>query len=356
MRRLLILALLFLFNTSHIYAQNDSTKTEKVVVVTYDGKERVGIIEKDDGREILLNTESLGKIYILKIDIKKIIPFEELDIEVFDGDYRSAGSFTTRYYFTTNALPIKKSEDYAMVHIYGPEVHFSVTNNLSVGLMSSWIASPIVLALKYSIPTKNEKVNFGFGTLFGSSGFLNMFRGFGGLHWGTFTYGNRLQNFTISAGYSYLELGNQPNQHPIPGTYFGAPLPGGYYDYPYANYEEINDGLIKAPVVSIAGITKVGKKASFFFDSMIFFASRFKNDRIENSYELTSGQPVLEVTDNSGKVNYTIMVLMPGMRFQKTDQTAFQFALSSILHIEDGQIASFPESLPLPLFSWFFKF
>ena len=152
MRRLLILALLFLFNTSHIYAQNDSTKTEKVVVVTYDGKERVGIIEKDDGREILLNTESLGKIYILKIDIKKIIPFEELDIEVFDGDYRSAGSFTTRYYFTTNALPIKKSEDYAMVHIYGPEVHFSVTNNLSVGLMSSWIASPIVLALKYSIP------------------------------------------------------------------------------------------------------------------------------------------------------------------------------------------------------------
>ena len=86
-------------------------------------------------------------------------------------------------------------------------MHFSVSKNFSVGVMATWIASPIVLALKYTIPTRNEKLNFGFGTLLGSAGYLNQGKGYGGLHWGMLTYGDRKNNVTFSLGYSYLNTG-----------------------------------------------------------------------------------------------------------------------------------------------------
>ncbi|MGB1647360.1 MAG: hypothetical protein ACPG9I_08705, partial [Crocinitomicaceae bacterium] len=60
--------------------------------------------------------------------------------------------------------------------------------------MTTWIGSPLIAVGKYTIPTNNKKVNFSIGTMFGTSGYLNEFRGFGGLHWGTFTYGDRKNN------------------------------------------------------------------------------------------------------------------------------------------------------------------
>ena len=62
-----------------------------------------------------------------------------------NGEFRASGPFTTRYYFTNNALPIKKNENYALVHIYGPEVPFSVGNKTSLGLMASWIARALLV-------------------------------------------------------------------------------------------------------------------------------------------------------------------------------------------------------------------
>ena len=247
-----------------------STNTAKVIVTTNDGKERVGVILSDDGREILLLSESIGKVYIAKIDIESIKPIEREDVQEYDGDYRTSGPFTTRYYFTTNALPIKKTEDYAMIHLYGPEVHFSVNDRLSLGIMSSWIASPFVLAAKFTIPTKNEKINFGIGTLMGSSGYLNTFRGYGGLHWGMITIGVRMSNLTISAGYSYVQPGFKMDEYAV-GTYY----PDSTQQIHSLNIpiETVTSSLIQAPVFSIAGVTKVGKRASFFFDSMLFLYS-----------------------------------------------------------------------------------
>jgi hypothetical protein len=159
-------------------------------VVKTNQQEYIGKIVNDDGREILLETISLGKLYIAKSDIQSITRIEA-GKDLTDLEFRGKGVFSTRYQFSTNAFPIEKNENYALINLYGPEVHFSVSKNFSVGVLATWIASPIVLALKYTIPTKNEKVNFGFGTLMGSVGYLNNSKGFGGLHWGMVTYGDR---------------------------------------------------------------------------------------------------------------------------------------------------------------------
>lgn len=353
---LIVMISISFFNQSMAQEPEDTTKTEKVIVTTLDGKERVGVILEDNGREILLLTESIGKIYIRKENISSIKPFSGEVGELFDGDYRTTGPFTTRYYFTTNALPIKKNEDYAMVHLYGPEVHFSLTDRFSLGIMSTWIASPFVLAAKYTIPTKNEKLNFGLGTLAGSSGYLNTFRGFGALHWGMMTYGTRMNNITFSAGYAYVQAGFKDEKR-VPGTYNYTDSGFGYTNYPNIPTTTEYTPMFTSPVVSIAGVAKVGKKASFFFDSMVFFYSSSKQatrTQEEIIYDPITGYGsqviISEVPD--GNSTGTVIIAMPGMRFQQKENTAFQVALAGFTRISNGTVNAFP----VPTCSWFFKF
>jgi hypothetical protein len=345
-------------------AQSDSTETQKVIVTTTDGLERVGIILMDDGREILLLTESIGKVYIKKehvISIERVPNAENDMIEEYMGDYRTSGPFTTRYYFTTNALPIKKGEDYAMLHLYGPEVHYALNNRLSVGIMTSWIASPFVLAVKYSIPTSNEKINFGLGSLVGSSGYLNNFRGFGGLHWGMVTFGNRMRNITLSAGYSYVQPGFRRDEYQI-GEYDWTETPYSwdttqtYWSPPTIPREELRSSMVKAPVISIAGITKVGKRASFFVDAMAFFYSNngTQSRNREDIYNPILGDVTSTVITSAdpAQTEGTVLIVMPGMRFQKKENRAFQIALAGYTRIREGNILSFP----VPMCSWLLKF
>ena len=149
-----------IFIINQVYTQEkqtDSTSNTKVyyLIKKSDGNELYGYIISDDGREILFETKNIGKVYINKSDIKEIIDINHTDIENY-GEFRETGPFTTRYYFTNNALPIKKGEDYAMINLYGPEVHFSLSDNFSLGVMASWIASPIALAAKYSFNSKGK--------------------------------------------------------------------------------------------------------------------------------------------------------------------------------------------------------
>ena len=71
---------------------------------------------------------------IPKIDIKSIGVLADPEL-VLDGEYQPNGPFTTRYIFTTNALPILKGEHYAKLNILGPEVHFAVSNNFNIGII-----------------------------------------------------------------------------------------------------------------------------------------------------------------------------------------------------------------------------
>lgn len=315
MKALLTLAAVFMINTV-LFSQGEYVPTDSTKIVTMNnGVVRIGEIISDDGREILLQTHDLGKMYIAKQDIKSIKDHRSNLVIDEDGELYVNSPFTTRYYFTTNALPLKKGEDYAMIHLYGPEVHFSLSKRFSLGIMTTWVASPFVLAAKYSIPTKNPKVNFGLGTLLGTSGYLNTFRGYGGLHWGMITFGTETKNVTFSAGYSYLKVGREN----------------------YSNTVTKPEKLGKAPVLSIAGIAKIGKKASFIFDSMVFFGSKEKAVYYSSAIQ----------TDET-----TIAYLMPGMRFQSGPKSAFQIALAGIFYQDDTQVVSFP----VPQCSWFIKF
>ncbi len=357
--------LLFIFSAPIIWSQTGDIDTNTYVVIKSNNQEFIGKILSDDGREILLMTASVGKVYINKSDIKSIVLISDAKNQIINGEYRGSGVFTTRYQFSTNAFSILKGENYAKINLGGPEVHFAVSNNFSVGVMSSWIASPVGLALKYTVPTRNEKVNFGVGTIMASSGYIVQGRLWGGLHWGMLTIGDRKNNITFSAGYSYLNL---PGKTTLitPGTYAAVnDGNGNYYQATLPRYQANNSSRIKAPILGIAGLASVGKKASFVMDAMFILGTynQVNNDQTVNDYfnpitNQLAYTTVSNVTSTSNSYKANLIVFMPGMRFQTSENRAFQVSLSGVFVNVKGTSSSnsFRRSFPLPMCSWYYKF
>jgi hypothetical protein len=231
--------------------------------------------------------------------------------------------------------------------------------------MASWIASPMVLAAKFTIPTRNEKLNFGLGTLAGTSGYLNTFRGFGGLHWGMVTYGDRLNNITLSVGFSYIKTAIkreytefQPGTYPAQQDQFN---PAYYYftSPTYIGVKTLENPVSTAPVLGLGGIAKVGKKASFIIDAMVFMGTKNTSEYSQQPidvYDPVTSQPSYTYVPEGKTINNsqktTIAFFMPAMRFQTTDNKAFQVALAGALYKDEAQTKAFP----VPMISWFFKF
>jgi hypothetical protein len=355
----ILLILLILLTSKTIIAQQPGRQTEDTntyVITKTNGTEYIGKIISDDGREILIQTENLGKIYIAKTDVKSIVLISDKK-SVIRGEYHASGPFTTRHAFTTNALPITKGENYTMLNLYGPEVHFAITNHLNIGIMSTWLASPLVFAAKYTIPTKNQKLNFSIGTLLGTSGYFNSFEGYGGLHFGNVTFGDRKNNITFSAGYAYLSNINQKLNNRMlvePGTYNSTDGYSFYY-----NYKEYSSKiLIQGPIISIAGIIRVGAKASFIFDSMFGMFYDANRYNIFGDLEVLKEPSPPNFNDGAYSQKVTLnqevyaLFLMPGMRFQTKENKAFQVSLAGVALFDQGE----NNSMPIPMCTWFYKF
>lgn len=347
-----ILFVLFMLCSFVGFSQETAGVGSRVSVVLTNGNEYIGTIKTDDGRELLLQTDNVGPIYLKKSDIKTIKTIEKPS-DIVQGEFRDTGPFTTRYCFTTNALGINKGENYTMLNLYGPEVHFALSNRFSLGVMTTWFGSPLVLASKYSIPTKNEKVNFSLGNLLATSGYIQSFRGYGDLLFGNVTFGNRLSNITFGGGYFYFQGGSKEAYNQSLNTITDSY----YFDYsPYQGAPK----PIKGAMFSVGAITRVGAKASFVFDSMVGF--------FNHEYGVSNDSTIAESIYNPATSQYeggaylhkiefkkthsTALFLMPGMRFQKDERRAFQVSLAGVVVFDQGETISFP----IPFCTWFYKF
>jgi hypothetical protein len=398
-KTLILIALIFTFGSGVVLAQTDSNAAKDstfYLVTKTDGGEFYGFILSDDGREILLQTATIGKIFIAKADIESITEVNTEKVNS-DGtvkyeDFRATGPFTTRYYFTTNALPIEKDESYAMIHLYGPEAHFGITDNLSLGVMSSWIASPIGVAAKYSFDSETD-VHYSLGTIIASSGYFLNAAGFAGLHWATVTKGDRRSNISFTGGVAYASLGR--DDYLFGDRYIGPKYALDDYNYysgisskynvPYEAQDEVlkkigirstngnfyykrsNIGIKPSGVLSVAGIAPVGKKASFIFDALVFirqapYVSYVDTTLLNVSWtkEDWSGNIIDSGTDDftigKGTLDYAYrptFILMPAMRFNQKHGKAFQVALSGVIFADnDGDVIAFP----VPMISWLRQF
>ncbi len=127
----------------------------------------------------------------------------------------------------------------------------------------------------------------------------------------------------------------------------------GYTSYDFGDIP--TRALITAPVIGVAGISRVGKKASVMFEAMVFIGNRgtTTSENSEYVYNSTLGYNVWTpketvVTKTGG--NRVLAFIMPGIRFQSTPNRAFQVSVAAIWAGNDLV------PVPIPQCSWFFQF
>lgn len=231
--------LLMMVCSADLYGQQDTTLVimQKDIplslVVKHDGTEFVGRVLSRDQREILIETEEMGRFYV---PIHVIRSITELSVTDFrDGRYLGENIFATRYFINTNGLPLKKGDKYGLINLYGPEFQAAVLDNFTLGIITSWVAIPVIGSAKYSFAL-GKNVRGAAGVLAGTGSWA-LPEAYGGLAYGSVTLGDNLNNVSFSAGYAGV------------------------------SYE---DGGGDAPLVGISGLAKIGERISFVGDSFIY--------------------------------------------------------------------------------------
>jgi hypothetical protein len=221
-----------------VAASGQVEEKKRSLVTKNDGTEYIGVILQQDAREILLQTESIGEIFIPKHEIKSIEELRDQDYRA--GKYLGDNIFTTRYFLTTNGLPMKKGDSYAIVQLIGAEYQVAIVDNLTIGGMTSWVGVPIIGTAKYSFNIA-ENFSASVGLLAGTGSWAS-WNSYGLLPFGTLTVGNNKLNLNFSAGYLKIN---------------------------------IEDSNTSAPLFSIAGLARLSNKVSFVGDSFIYAKDEF---------------------------------------------------------------------------------
>lgn len=238
----------------------------------------MGTIISQDSKEVLINTKDKGEVSIPKYQIKEMKELESGQLDK-SGNLVIKEIFSTRYFLTTNGLPLEKGDNYAQINWFGPEFHLGVAKNFNIGVITSWLGAPIVVAAKKTIPL-GEFAHLGIGGLAGTSSWAS----FGGNRWnfalpfGALTVGNTKSNFNISYGYGMSKFSYSSNTN-------------------------------TANVLSIAFMSSVSDKVKLVFDSMILL-------------EQGAG------------------FLTPGVRIQSEERKAFQFGF--LFFSNNGQFSQIP--------------
>lgn len=309
-----IFLILFIFLSNQLFSQDETnnndkntelSKEEYYEVVKNDGTKYFGVILSNDEREVLIRTDELGKLYIPKHEIKSIT---KIDKETYSlgSKYIGADAFASRHFLTANALPVDKGDAYILFRGFGPDFQMGITDNFGVGLMTTWIGNPLLGTLKYSNKL-SDNVYYSIGSIIGGTtwSFDESSSLFIALPFTSLTFGNKMRNFSLTAGYGMIR------QKII------------RFDY-YDGQESTDVDTEGRFLMSVAGMTKFSKKVSFIFDSFI--------------------SPNID-----GDLG-TFMLIMPGIRWHLTSSSSFQLGFAGMYL--DKEFLPFP----LPLINYMYRF
>jgi hypothetical protein len=280
-------------------------------IVTTDNDEKIGYIIKQDERELTFLTSDNRRIIIPQYVIKKIEVIKKEDFNA-SGEFVGEDKFATRYFITTNGLPVKAGEHYIQWNLFGPDFQFAVGKNFGLGILTTWFAVPIVGTAKYSFELGPQS-QLAIGTMLGTSSwarFTSDFNFGGILPFASLSFGNRKANLAFSGGYGGVW---------IDGEASGRPL------------------------ASVAGMIKVSSKISLVFDSFIVLRSK-SVPTTEQVYDFNTGT-FQTITVNKSKPGVGLFI--PGVRIHQSEGKALQFGFMGIA--TDGEM--FPA--PIPTVQWY---
>lgn len=175
-----------------------TSKSDSLMIITlHSGHTYVGVIKADDGREVLIHTETLGPIYIKKQDVESIKPYTENEAPVVLPNSNSL--FYKKYFFNSTMIPQEKGEMNVNLGLLGPEVQAGISSGLTFGGTASWLGAPLVFQVRYSASV-SETVHLGAGVNVGTLGWFN-WNSVGAMPYAGITLGNSTRNFSLKGGY-----------------------------------------------------------------------------------------------------------------------------------------------------------
>lgn len=215
--------LIFSIFAVNISAQenSDSTATSSYstkkpyYIVLKDGSSYTGFIVKDDAREILIKTTNVGEIYIPKVSIKSITEIDDIG-KMKQGKYFGEEIYYTRYLMTANALSLERGDANASVMFYGLFVQsqYGITDQLDLGVGTSWLGNPLTLTLKYSMDI-NSDLTFAIGGVGITTTYTQGDYAGGGFGYGVLTKGSASTNISVGAGYGGFNVFGDVIQGPM---------------------------------------------------------------------------------------------------------------------------------------------
>ena len=232
MKKLIIICS-FIFSFNFGFSQTYPADSTKLVCITLnDGTKIIGKVTQNNERELTVSSTNGRRQIIPQYFVKTISDINESDMSK-NGKYLGKDNYCTRYFLTTNGLPIEKGKNYIQWNLFGPDIQFSVSDHFGVGIMTSWIGNPVVGSFKYSNKI-SKNVHYAIGGLVGTTTWYG--RAGLALPFAALTFGNGRNNINFSSGYGAVWKGFESN-----GT----------------------------ALYSIAGMAKLSNKLSFVFDSFI---------------------------------------------------------------------------------------
>jgi hypothetical protein len=320
MRFILLLSFISVISTFSFSQEPMHPDTVDYRIVKTDGSELIGRILKEDERELTIKVSDGRMIIVPQYVVKEIKPVRAGELSE-KGIYIGEDRFATRYFITTNGLPMKKGEHYIQWNLFGPDFQFAVSDRFGLGIMTTWLALPIIGTAKYSIPLKHD-FQFALGAMVGTSSWITLLgsnaNAGGALPFGTLSYGTRRANLAISGGYGVI----------------------------WADGD--SDGRA---LTSIAGMIKVSSRISLVFDSFIVVkgqTTRTTSSEWQSVYNPSTGtyqDQLVTTTTEDRKPGLGLFI--PGVRWHQAEGKAFQFGFTGISF--DGELLP----VPMPMVQWY---
>lgn len=205
--------LLFIGLSSNLFGQDLG---EVVRVETISKQVFIGELIYEDDDKITIRTEAVGEITIERGNIRSVEKVDSTRIK--NGAYWFDNPQSTRYFFSPNAIGLKKGRGYYQnTWVFFNNVNYGITNNFSLGggmiplFLFGTSVTPVWLLPKISIPIKKDSFYLGGGAMVG--GVIGTDTEPLGILYGSATLGDLDRNLSLSLGYGYA--GSEISETPV---------------------------------------------------------------------------------------------------------------------------------------------
>lgn len=239
---------LFIFSlfTISLIAQTQTSSNidtiQYVQVKTLDGNTYIGSIIEETSEFLLIKTQSAGEVKIPKIHIKKMTRFSGKQLK--DGKYWFENPNATRNLYGPTGYGLEKGEGYYQnFMLFLNSVNIGITDNITIGAgflpLGLENGFNFLVTPKFSVPVVPDKVNLAGGLLYARFFEENM-----GIIYGVGTYGPKDHNATLGVGYGF-----------------------------------INGELAKRPIITVSGMTRVGRKFGLVTENWFIPVEGYEDDK-----------------------------------------------------------------------------